>query len=458
MSRELLTADAFEGDRDMYDIGRQFLVGGVGATTRSCPALGHPLYITSASGCRIVTESGRSLIDAAMSNGVLPYGHNHSKITERLQKSVASGIRTGFDSKASVELASRLCESFQGVEHVRYALSGTEATMHALRIARAATSRDLVLKCHGHFHGYHDYLQFNWFSPCMSYDVDPAFVAPRVESAGIPAQIEGLVSAVRFNDVQGLEQAFSSHGHEIAAFILEPVAINAGCVYPTSDFLRTARHLCDTHGALLVFDEILSGYRTSTGGAQKDFGVVPDLCTLGKVIGGGLPLSVVGGRREIMSVLNPIGPVTFSGTFPGLPLTMEVALSVLDVLSAPDFYRTLHERTTMLISGLRRIFRDAGIVARIQEYGDRFSILFGLDADEQCFSVQDALRAQRGTLRAFCRGALEAGVFMRECSHHGISTAHGEDDVAELLDRLAAGVSSASVREAQRAEAVERQL
>ena len=452
MTKDALEHEPFTQDHDMYLTARQHLVGGVGATTRFCSALGHPLYISSANGHQIVTVSGRTLVDVSMSNGVLPYGHNHPAITKRVLNAITSGIRPSFDSDASVEFASQICNALPGMDMCRYALSGTEATMHALRIARAATSRDVILKCHGHFHGYHDYLQFNWFTEYRPNSLQPYLAEPHPESSGIPTEIADLVLNVSFNDLDALEEVYKNYGNRIAAFILEPIAINAGCIPPTTGYLSAARSLCDTYGSLLIFDEILSGFRTSIGCAQRDFAVKPDLCTLGKVIGGGFPLSVVAGRRDVMSTLNPVGPVTFSGTFPGGPVTMEAALSALKVISSAGFYSELHDLTRQLTSGLRRIFRDAGIIARVQEYGDRFSILFGLDPDAQCCSLTDSLKCQRTTLREFCRGALHSGVFLRECNHHGISTAHAKDDVEDVLDRLESAVSYVSLRSVQQSE------
>lgn len=407
--------------------------GGVAAAARLHRALGRPFLTESGRGGRVRDVDGREYIDLETSFGAALLGHAHPAIVRAVERGLADGILCGHDGRHQAELAHRIVEVVPSAEMVRFTVSGTETTWHAARIARAVTGRDVLVKFEGHFHGFNDVLGYNfWPEPDASAPDDPPTVQP--ESAGIPEADRALVRVLPWNDLAALERTLELEGPRVAAVIMEPVNIDAGIIHPEPGYLAAVRALTQRHGALLVFDEILSGFRTNLGGAQADVGVQPDLTTIGKAVGGGLPLSAVVGRRAVMEIVAPVGPVVHSGTFMAHLLSIRAGLAFLDVAGAPDFYPTLEARSARFTDGLRGILTDAGLTVRVQRYGPRFGLLFGVTEEPRRY--RDVAVADHATADVFYRESIANGVYLHHGWHHGISAAHTDADLDEALERL----------------------
>jgi glutamate-1-semialdehyde 2,1-aminomutase len=315
--------------------------------------------------------------------------------------------------------------------------------MHCLRLARAFTGRQKILRFEGNFHGYHD--QVMWAA-----DGEPGQFAPRLKpiSAGVAETQGGLVIQIPYNHVEFLERAFARHGDELAAAFIEPIYYNAGCILPKPEFLSTLRNLTEKHGSLLVFDEVLSAFRMGIGGAQEYVGVAPDLCTLGKAVGGGYPLSVFGGRRDIMNRLMPLGDCQHSGTYNGHSVVIAAGLAAVAAYRQPGFYDHINSISNQLLTGLKSLFAKHDITARVQCLGARFGIYFGFPADREITDFAQAQQHNRATLLRFYKLAIENGVYFHDYNgapcHHGFCAATTSFDSAEALARLDRAVSQLS--------------
>jgi len=428
-----MTADVV-GDSPVADAwfadARRALPGGVNAAARLNRAIGRPFLTQRGQGARVVDVDGREYLDLETSFGASLLGHAHPEVVAAVQAGLEAGILCGHDGPAQIRVARRLTELIPSAELVRFSGSGTETTWHAARIARAVTGRDLIVKFEGHFHGYNDILGYSFWPPAGGVGTPV-----RPESAGIPEADRELVRVLPWNDLAALETAFAAEGSRIAAVVMEPVNIDAGTLHPLPGYLEGAREVTRRGGALLVFDEILCGFRTNIGGAQAEHRVTPDLTTLGKALGGGLALSAIAGSREVMEAVAPVGPVVHSGTFLAHLLPVLAAEAFLAVASAPDFYPPLLARSTRFVDGLRGVFREAGLMVRVQRYGPRFSLLFGIEGEPRRYA--DVAGADHATEYRFYRDAMDAGVYLAPGWHHGISAAHTDADLDEALDRLA---------------------
>ncbi len=290
----------------LYDQAQRYLPGGVSATARANAAIGHPLYVSRGDGPRIYDVEGREYIDMCVSHGASLLGHNHPRIKTAVAQALDMGILCSCETEYHVSLARRVTELVPCAELVRFAGSGTETVMHALRLARSATGRDKIIKFEGHFHGYADALNFSAAPPLDQAGPVRAPIA-YPESSGMPASAHRDIVIIPFNDEPALEEAFAAHGRDAAALLLEPINYDQGCIVPKPGFLQRCRDLCDRHGVILFYDEVLTAFRMAPGGAQQYLGVTPDLCVLGKAFGGGTPISAVAGKREIMQHLRLLG-------------------------------------------------------------------------------------------------------------------------------------------------------
>lgn len=422
---------------EQFEFARQYLAGGVSASTRVNRAVGHPLYFDRAGGCRVWDLDGREFIDLCTSHGATLLGHGDARVREAVERALSRGAPCSYENELHARLAELLCRTVPCCERVRFTGSGTEATMHCLRLARAHTGRAKILKIEGHFHGYHDQVMYSIGTPAELLG-DPAAPACLPASTGIAPGLDQQLVIVPFNRTDLLEEAFRRHPGEFAALICEPVHYNAGCILPTSDFLAAMRRLTSSDSALLVFDEILCAFRMGPGGAQEYLGVTPDLCTLGKAVGGGYPLSVFGGRADIMRTLMPEGTCQHSGTYNGHPLVVAAGLAAVSAYLQPGFYEHIGTIAAKLYSGLNEIFARHGVVGRVQGLGARFGIYFGL-ADE-VRSYRDAARHDRQKMLAFIASAIRHGVYFHDyggaACHHGFCAAMTPADVDEALERL----------------------
>jgi len=412
---------------------RQWMPGGVSAAARMHPSLGRAFFTARGQGARVWDVDGRGYIDLETSFGASLLGHGHPAVRAAVERALDLGILCGHDTPYQAELAHALVERIPSAELVRFTGSGTETVWHAARIARAFTGRELLVKFEGHFHGFSDTLGFS-FWPSAEQAGDPSRPNVRPESAGILVADRDAVRVLPWNDLSALERAFELEGDRIAAVVMEPINIDSGTIFPLPGYLEAVRRLAHAHGALLIFDEILSGFRTNAGGAQAELAVTPDLTTIGKALGGGLALSAVVGRRDVMSVVAPLGPAVHSGTFMAHLLPVLAGLAFMDVIAEPDFYPGLLQRAARFGDALTGVFRDTGLLVRVQRYGPRFSLLFGIEAEPRRY--RDIATADRATERRFYGHALAEGVYLHYGWHHGISAAHSDADLDDALERL----------------------
>jgi glutamate-1-semialdehyde 2,1-aminomutase len=422
---------------EQYERAREYLAGGVTASTRLNRALGHPLLIDRADGCRIWDLDGREYIDLCCSHGATLLGHGDPTVRRAVEQVLARGAACSYENELHTELARLLCATVPCCERVRFTGSGTEATMHCLRLARACTGRSRILKLEGNFHGYHDQVMYSIGTPADRLGPESA-PAPHPGSSGLPDGLEQNLVVVPYNRTDLLEEAFRRHAEELAAVICEPVYYNAGCVLPTPEFLAALRRLTADHGVLLIFDEVLSAFRMAPGGAQEYLGVTPDLCTLGKAVGGGFPLSVFGGKRHLMDRLMPTGDCQHSGTYNGHPVAVAAGIAAVTAYRQPGFYPHLNALAERLYSGLDALFARHGVVARVQGLGARFGVYFGV---RECVrSYRDALGHQREQMLRFVAAAIGHGVYFHDyggaACHHGFCAALTLADVEEVLERL----------------------
>lgn len=432
---------------DHFSRAQQSLAGGVASSTRVNRALGHPLYIARGQGCEAWDLDGRKYIDLCCSHGATLVGHGDERILAAVQQALATGACCSYENELQAELAELLCDTIPCLERVRFTGSGTEAVMHCLRLARAYTGRTKILKIEGHFHGYHDQMMVSIGTPADRLGPVES-PTPWPGSTGMPPGLAEQLVLVPYNRADLLAAAFEKYGHELAAVILEPIYYNAGCVLPTREFLDAVTTLPRKHGALLIFDEVLCAFRMAAGGAQEHLGVTPDLCTVGKAVGGGFPLSVFGGKREIMERLMPQGDCQHSGTYNGHPVVVAAGLAAVKAYREPGFYDHIRAVAQRLYGGLNQIFESRGVRAHVQGLGARFGVYFGVEG--QVRSYRDAVQHQRDQMLRFIKAAIDHGVYFHDyggaACHHGFCAAMTERHVDEVLQKLDAAVLSLGER------------
>ena len=418
---------------EQYHRARKSLAGGVTSSTRLNLALGRPLYIRRGVGSRVWDLDGREYLDLCCSHGATLLGHGDPRIRAAVEATLDRGAPCSYESEIHAELAELLCDTVPCLERVRFTGAGTEATMHCIRLARAYTRRSKLLRFEGNFHGYHD--QVMW---AAKDGVDQFAPELKPISAGVAPGLDQQLVQVPFNRPDLLERAFQEHGDELAAAIGEPIWFNAGCVLPSDEFITTLRSLTQKHGTLLIFDEVLAAFRMGPGGAQEYLGVTPDLCTLGKAVGGGYPLSVFGGRANIMSRLMPEGDCQHSGTYNGHPTVVAAGLAAVKAYLEPTFYPHIHSVAQKLYPGIANLFAKHGVVARIQGLGARFGLYFGVTEEVRTYG--DAQKHSRQQMLQFIAAANRHGVYFHDyggaACHHGFCHALSLADADEALRRL----------------------
>ncbi|MCZ7583632.1 MAG: aspartate aminotransferase family protein [Deltaproteobacteria bacterium] len=429
--------------QQLYEEAQAYLPGGVSASVRFNRALGYPMYIARGDGCLIYDLDGREYVDMCVSHGASLLGHNHPKIKAAIRQALDMGIICSYDTVYHVALAKKIAGLVPGAEMVRYAGSGTEAIMHGLRLARAYTGREKILKFEGHFHGYQDYVYFS-SAPPLDQAGPPEAPVPYIESAGTPEGMKQYIIIVPFNDLEGFERAVAAHADELAAIIMEPINYDAGCILPLPGFVERVRELATRHGIVLFFDEVLTAFRMAPGGAQEYLGVTPDLAVLGKAIGGGLPLSAITGKREIMAHYKPVGKCQHSGTYMGHLVPVLGALAALEEISAPGFYARLNGIGDRLYGGIEDILRRTRVKARLQHLGARFTIYFGVD--EPVTNYRQAARHSVPMMLTFLRACYERGIYFHDyggnVAHHGFSIAHTGPHIDRALEGIEAAMQA----------------
>jgi glutamate-1-semialdehyde 2,1-aminomutase len=409
--------------------------GGVSSPVRAFRAVGgQPFFVARGEGCRLWDVDGNAYIDYVLSWGPLIFGHARREIVEAVREAALHGTSFGAPTSAEVELAELVRQFVPSMEMLRFVNSGTEATMSAVRLARAFTGRDLILKFEGCYHGHGDSFLVRAGSGVATLGLP--------NSPGVPAALSQLTLTAPFNDLEAVREVFRIHGERVAAVILEPVVGNAGFIPPTDGYLPGLRALADEHGSLLIFDEVMTGFRVAPGGAQERFGVRADLTTLGKVIGGGLPVGAYGGRRDIMQQVAPAGPVYQAGTLSGNPLAMAAGLAQLRLLRETDPYDLLEQRTARLVQGLLAAADTHGVPASGGNLGSMWGVFF---TEGPVRSFADAAAADIDLFRRFYHGCLQQGIFFAPSAFEAgfLSVAHDDEVIDETVERAAAALVAA---------------
>jgi glutamate-1-semialdehyde 2,1-aminomutase len=412
------------------------LVGGVNSPVRAFRAVGgEPIVVDRAAGARLWDADGNEYVDYVCSWGALILGHAHPKVVEAIAAQARRGTSYGMPTELEVELASKIRGALPSCEKVRFVSSGTEATMSAVRLARAATGRDLVIKFEGCYHGHSD----SFLSEAGSGLATLGIAA----CPGVPQALAALTLNVPYNDAAAVENLFNRHRDQIAAVIVEPVAANMGVVPPAPGFLQSLRDLTTRHGALLIFDEVITGFRICYGGAQTVYNIVPDLTTLGKIIGGGLPVAAYGGRRDLMDRVAPLGPVYQAGTLSGNPLAMSAGIATLDLLSAPGFYEALDARAKRLGDGITAVLRESAAAATAARVGSLLTLFF---SGEPVRDYAGAKKCDTRRFASFFRAMLERGIFLAPSQFEAlfVSAAHTDTDIDRTIAAFRESLVSAT--------------
>jgi glutamate-1-semialdehyde 2,1-aminomutase len=415
----------FSSSENLFAQARDLIPGGVNSPVRAWQAVGGtPFLVAKAAGPRIYDLDGNSFIDYVCSWGPLILGHAHPQVVAAVQEAAARGLSFGAPTPGEVELAELLCNAVPSLEMVRLVTSGTEACMSALRLARGATGRPLVIKFDGCYHGHADSFLVAAGSGVLTQAIPG--------SPGVPPEIANLTLSLPYNDLDAVRQVFATRGGDIGAVIVEPVAGNMGVVEPRPEFLPGLRHLCDQHGSLLIFDEVISGFRAAWGGAQARYGVTPDLTCLGKIIGGGLPIGAYGGRRDLMSQMAPVGPVYQAGTLSGNPVAVAAGLATLRALKAGDVYADLENKGAWLARELSGAAAQAGVPVTVNRVGSVLTVFF---TKGPVTSLTEAKRADLAAYARFFQGMLHRGVYLPPSQFEAwfVSLAHTEADLEQTV-------------------------
>ncbi len=412
---------------NLFNEARDVIAGGVNSPVRAFAAVGgDPVFFKSAKGAWLETEDGRRLIDYVGSWGPMILGHCHPDVIDAVIRAAKNGLSFGAPCVLETRLATKIRELMPSNERIRMVSSGTEATMSAIRLARGHTGRDKIIKFEGCYHGHSDSLLIKAGSGALTLGVP--------SSPGVPAGLAENTITLSYNDAESVRAAFAELGEQIACIIVEPIAGNMNMVPPEAGFLETLREECTKVGAILIFDEVMTGFRVAKGGAQALFGIQPDLTTLGKVIGGGMPAAAFGGRADIMSSIAPDGPVYQAGTLSGNPVAMAAGLATLEKIDEPGFYEALGARTRQLTDGLLLAAQDAGIPLATENQGGMFGFVFSDDAPIRRFEQVAAANIER--FKAFFHGMLDAGVYLAPSAFEAgfVSAAHGDEEISATLD------------------------
>jgi len=411
---------------DLFAEAQRYLAGGVNSPVRAFRGVGgEPVFFKRGAGAYLYDEDDRRYIDYVGSWGPLIAGHAHPAIVRAVQETAAQGLSFGAPTALETALAKRLCELMPSLDLVRLCNSGTEATMSAIRLARGFTGRDRIVKFEGCYHGHSDALLVKAGSGALTLGVP--------SSAGVPAEVAAHTLTLTYNELEGLKKTFQILGEKIAGIIVEPVAGNMNCIPPVPGFLEGLRQVCDDYGSLLIFDEVMTGFRVALGGAQERYGVIPDLTTLGKVIGGGLPVGAFGGRREIMEHLAPLGAVYQAGTLSGNPVAMAAGLATLELVSEPGFFAALEAKTRAFTEGMIAVAEEAGVPLTATAVGGMFGLFFTRDKTVTGYAQATACDVER--YKTFFHGMLPEGVYLAPSPFEAgfISSAHSAADLEATL-------------------------
>lgn len=421
----------------LFQNAQEHIPGGVNSPVRAFKGVsGNPVFFKKGKGAWLIDEDDNRYIDYVGSWGPMILGHAHPKVTERVKSAIENGLGFGAPTAIEIEMANKVCDIMPGMDMVRMVNSGTEATMSAIRLARAYTGRDKIVKFEGCYHGHGDSLLVKAGSGALTLGVP--------SSPGVPASLADHTITLDFNNLGTVKETFSQIGNEIAAIIVEPVAGNMNCILPEPGFLEGLRNTCNEHDSVLIFDEVMTGFRVALGGAQSYFKVQPDLTTLGKVIGGGMPVGAFGGKKEIMEQIAPLGPVYQAGTLSGNPIAMTAGLTMLEEISAPGFFDDLHQKVLMLCEGLQAKANKNGIPFTTNQIGGMFGLFF--TEQKKVSNFHQATKCDLKRFQEFFHGMLGEGVYLAPSAYEAgfVSAAHGEVEIKQTID--AAGKVMSNLR------------
>ncbi len=412
-----------------FTAAQNHIPGGVNSPVRAFAGVGgDPVFIKKAHGAYIVGEDDKEYIDYVGSWGPMILGHAHPEVISAVRDAAGNGLSFGAPTTLETAMADKVCELVPSMDMVRMVSSGTEATMSAIRLARGFTGRDKLIKFEGCYHGHADSLLVKAGSGALTLG--------QPSSPGVPAALAELTITLPYNDLDAFNTAIAEIADEAACVIIEPIAGNMNCIPPVAGFLEGVRETCTKHGIVLIFDEVMTGFRVSLGGAQGHYGIVPDLTTLGKVIGGGMPVGAFGGKREIMEYIAPLGPVYQAGTLSGNPIAMTAGLKTMELISAPGFYDELAKKVEFLTDGILAAAKDAGISITCNRVGGMFGLFF---SDQQVNSFEQATQCNVDQFKAFFHGMLNEGVYLAPSAYEAgfVSAAHTQDDLQKSIDAAA---------------------
>jgi len=410
----------------LFEEAKKYIPGGVNSPVRAFKAVGGtPPFITSALGSKIYDVDGKEYVDYVGSWGPMIVGHRHPQVIEALQKALTKGLSFGAPTEAEIELARLIVEAVPSIEMVRMVNSGTEATMSAIRLARGYTGRDKIIKFSGCYHGHGDFLLVKAGSGATTLGIP--------DSKGVPDDFARNTITLPFNNLNAVKKAVKAEAPKIAAIILEPVPGNMGVVLPQEGFLRGLQELCHETGIVLIFDEVMSGFRVAWGGAQSLYGVIPDMTCLGKVVGGGLPVGAFGGKKEIMENLAPLGPVYQAGTLSGNPLAVTAGLETLKILAQPGTYEPLGKSSDYLVEEAKKLAQKAGVKTHISRVGSMFTLFF---ASQEVIDYDTALKSDTVAFSRYFHLMLKGGIYLAPSQFEAnfISLAHSQENLDKTLE------------------------
>ena len=411
----------------LFDMAKHVIPGGVNSPVRSFSGVGGtPVFVDHAAGAYIYDADGRGYVDYVGSWGPMILGHAHPEVIDCVKKAAEKGLSFGAPTEIETQMAQRVCDLMPSIELVRMVSSGTEATMSAIRLAKGYTHRAKIVKFEGCYHGHSDALLVKAGSGALTFGVP--------SSSGVTEAVARDTLTLPYNDSQAVHDLFKHIGDQIACIIVEPVAGNMNCIPPVDGFLETLRSVCDQYGSVLIFDEVMTGFRVALGGAQALFHVKPDLTTLGKVIGGGMPVGAFGGSRKIMECIAPLGSVYQAGTLSGNPVAMAAGLKTLELISAPDFYENLTAKTEKFALAMQERAKEAGIALSVNYVGGMFGLFFSSEAKISRFS--QVMQCDTELFKRFFHAMLEEGVYLAPSAFEAgfVSAAHTEEDLAQTLE------------------------
>lgn len=414
--------------KDLFEKASKLIPGGVNSPVRAFRSVGGtPFFTKSANGSRLTTAAGKELIDFVCTWGPAIHGHNPPKVREAIAAALEKGTSFGTPNPYEVEIAERVVDMVPSLEQVRFCNSGTEATMSAIRLARGATGRNLIVKFAGCYHGHVDSLLVKAGSGALTHG--------NPDSAGIPPAFAAETRILEYNDPQALGELFEAEGDQIAGVIVEAFPANCGLILPKPGFMRTMRDLCTQYGSILIFDEVMTGFRVAKGGVQELTGITPDLTAMGKIIGGGLPVGAFGGKREIMQQLAPVGPVYQAGTLSGNPLAMAAGIAALEMLVELDPYAKLEEMGSRMRDALLGAASEKGLPLQVPQIGSMFAFFF---ADEPVTNFTEVMASNTDVFPNLFREAMKRGVYLPPSAYETcfISTAHGSGDIDQAIEVL----------------------